>query len=89
MHATEVTVAAGWFTTPHVRLFGQQAKKILKRLSSLATLPTEMSIDSGDYVFQCVGWIAVVASGSCGADVFPPCVATTATATSLRMAYAF
>lgn len=31
-----------------------QAKKILKRLSSLASLPTEMSIESNEYVFQCV-----------------------------------
>ena len=31
-----------------------QAKKILKRLSSLSSLPTEMSIESNEYVFQCV-----------------------------------
>lgn len=40
--------------------YKQQAKKILKRLSSLASLPTEMSIESNEYVFH-----YVIADGVC------------------------
>lgn len=44
----------------HMTKYKQQARKIFKRLSSLASLPTEMSIESNEFVFH-----YIIADGVC------------------------